>query len=135
MADLRERQKAEALKRMKMLHICSQPIKEFDKEGVLNLSEHGGVLYWLDDDEKKMVKEFETKYEAMVYHVIKNYTDIGLMYSLLFVSKYETEWEEDDADLEEGYVHSYVVNANIPEFSEFGSIMVEPSVGGVRRIA
>ena len=35
MADLRERQKAEALKRMKMLHICSQPIKEFDKEGVL----------------------------------------------------------------------------------------------------
>ena len=135
MSDLRERQKAEALKRMRMLHICSQPIKEFDKEGVLNLSERGGVLYWLDDDEKKMVNEFETKYEAMVYHVIKNYTDIGVMYSLLFVSKHETEWEADNADLEDGYAFSYVVNADIPEFSEFGSIMVEPSIGGVRRIA
>ena len=99
------------------------------------MSEHGGVLYWLDDDEKKMVKEFEAKYGTMVYHVIKNYTDIGVMYSLLFVSKHETEWEADNADLEDGYAFSYVVNADVPELSEFGSIMVEPSIGGVRRIA
>ena len=39
MADLRERQKQEAIKRMKKLGIMEQPIKEFEEEGKVNLSE------------------------------------------------------------------------------------------------
>lgn len=62
MEDLREMQVKEAIERMKMLHIMDRPIREFEKEGVLNLSEGIGLLYWLDDDEKEMVKKFEEEH-------------------------------------------------------------------------
>ena len=63
MEDLKEMQVKEAIERMKMLHIMDRPIKEFEKEGVLNLSEEIGLLYWLDDEEKKMVADFGGCYE------------------------------------------------------------------------
>ena len=66
MSELRERQKAEAVKRMKKLGIMEQLIKEFEEEGKLNLSENGGLLYWLNEEEQKMVdySEKPVKYRA-----------------------------------------------------------------------
>lgn len=133
MEDLREMQVKEAIERMKVLHIMDRPIKEFENEGVLNLSEGIGLLYWLDDDEKEMVKKFEEEHEMVVYHVIKTFSTLGLMYSLLYVSKHTEEWEMDLADILDGRAFVYVVNKDMPDCSEFGTIGIRPSFGGVIR--
>lgn len=91
MSDLREKQKAQAIERMKKLGIMEQPVKEFEDEGKLNLSENGGLLYYLNEDEQKMVDDFEKENNGLVYHVIKSRTTIGLMYALLYVSEYLEE--------------------------------------------
>ncbi len=132
--DMKEQQKAEAVKRMKKLHIMAYPIKEFVDEGKLNCSEHGGMLYWLDEKEKQIVDDFEQKYGYLVYHVIKNRTEMGTMYSLMYVSKNTEEWQMDMDDLDEGQALAYVINVDAPDCSEFGSIGVRPSFGGVARI-
>ena len=133
MENLREKQKQEAIERMKMLKIYSQAIKEFEKENVINVSEHGGILFWLDNEQQEMVKQFEEKYNAVVYHVIHNYTEFGELYSLLYVSKHEGEWDYDRDDIKHNIALSYVVNINEESFSEFGSIGIRPQFGGVIR--
>ena len=134
MNELKERQIAEGVKRMRKLRMLRQPIREFEKEGVLNLSENGGYLYWLEDSEREMVANFESENDATVYHVIKSFTNIGLMYALLYVSKYEEEWGMDMDDLAHGQALAYVVNVDMPDCSEFGIIGVVPAIGGVRRM-
>lgn len=133
MSELRERQKQVAIERMKKLGIMEQPIKEFEEDGKVNLSENGGRLYWLNDEEQKMVDDFEEENNGLVYHVIKCHTTIGLMYALLYVSEYEEEWEMDMEDLGTGQALAYVVNKDMPDCSEFGTIGIEPSIGGLVR--
>lgn len=133
MEELKIKQKQEAIERMKMLKIYLQAIKEFEKENVINVSEHGGILFWLDDEQQAMVKRFEEKYNAVVYHVIHNYTEFGELYSLLYVSQHENEWDYDKDDIKHNIALSYVVNINEESFSEFGSIGIRPQFGGVIR--
>lgn len=133
MEELKIKQKQEAIERMKMLKIYSQAIKEFEKENVINVSEHGGILFWLDDEQQEMVKRFEEKYNAVVYHVIHNYTEFGELYSLLYVSQHEQEWDYDKDDIKHDIALCYVVNKDEENFSEFGSIGIKPQFGGVIR--
>ena len=133
MENLREKQKQEAIERMKMLKIYSQAIKEFEKENVINVSEHGGILFWLDDEQQEMIKRFEEKYNAVVYHVIHNYTEFGELYSLLYVSQHENEWDYDKDNIKHNIALCYVVNKDEESFSEFGSIGIRPQFGGVIR--
>lgn len=129
----RKMQIEEGIKRLRKLGVLPKVVSEF-KKGTLNRSENLGLLYWLDDEEIQMVKDFESENNAVVYHVIKTYTtEFGIMYSLLFVSQYEEEWEMDNNYLDENLTFAYVVNVNCPEFSEFGAIGVAPGVGGVKR--
>lgn len=137
-----EAQKVEALLRMKKLDLHENAIREFKEEGKLNLSEGAkvfdvpvGVLYWLNEEEQKMVDEFEKEYGGKVYHVIKTNTSFGLLYSMLYVSKHPEEWEDDDESLEEGYAFAYVKNATDDFLSELGEIMIRPAFGGVVRTA
>ena len=129
----REAMVAEAVKRMKILKMLNQPIKEFKEEGILNLSEGGGFLYWLDDEQKKIVADFEEENGGLVYHVIRSMTNFGEMLALLYVSQYAEEWEDDIYDLKHGSAIAKVVNVTMPDCSELGSIGVVPSIGGVRR--
>ena len=57
------------------------------------------------------------------------------MDAYLFVSDYkDEEWEMDREDLKKGVVLSYVYNYDVPEFSEFGSIGIEPTIAaGLKR--
>lgn len=126
------RQFDEALKRMKMLKLSPQCIKAF-KNGKVWLSEGIGYLYEVNDQEQKMVDEFEKKHNAKVYHVIHNRTQFGELYSILFVSQYEEEWEMDVEDIKQNIVFVYVLNKTYDDFSEFGSIMIRPNIGGLIR--
>lgn len=133
--EIRNEQKQEAIKRMKMLKLHENPIREFEEDGTINQSEHGGMLYWLDDKQTEYVKAFEAKYNAVVYHVIHDWTEIGELLAFLYVSKDKDEWGYDRDDLEQGYPLAYVKNLDDDMCSEFGSIGVKPQLGGLVRTA
>lgn len=130
-----EKAKKEAIERMKILKLFKNVITDFKDDDRLNKSEDLGFLYWLYDEEEEMVKEFEKEHECVVYHVILSRTNIGIMYSLLYVSLDDEEWEEDRTDLQNGQVLAYVVNKAAPECSEIGYIGIKPQIGGLVRVA
>lgn len=131
----RNLQKEEAIRRLKMLKIHPNALKEFEDSDTLNLSEGVGILYWLTNEQKKYVEKFEKTYGAVVYHVIHSNTEFGELLSFLFVGKDEDEWEMDRDDINEGYAFAYVENVTCPDCSEFGTIGIKPQVGGIVRTA
>ncbi len=131
----KELQKQEAIERMKMLDIYGQAIEEFKDRDVINKSEFNGILYWLTDKEKQTVKEFEDEFGGIVYHVIRNNTEFGELYSLLYVSQDDEEWEDDRNDLKNNCTLVYVKNMDDDFSSEFGSIGIRPRFGGVIRVS
>ena len=136
----RKQQKQEALKRMKKIGFMDDVIHQFKNEDVVFYSERqnnifNAVLYWTSNDNEltKRIKEFEEKNNALVYHVQLTHMEFGEMYSFLFVSNYEEEWEYDMQDLEDGQCLAYVWNKTMNNCSEFGTIGIQPSMGGVVR--
>jgi hypothetical protein len=132
----RENKKVEAIKRMEMLGLFKPCIKAFERHDEVQLTEPNGGLYEFSDDEElnAKIKEFEEQYNALVYHVIHTYTQFGELYSFLFISDYEEEWEMDIADVKDGYVIDYVWNKSDDWMSEMGSIVVRELFGGLVRV-
>lgn len=127
-----EEARREALKRMKKLNFHPNVLSDF-KEDIINKSELIGILYWLNDEEIKAVREFEAEHESVVYHVIYQSTNIGELYSFLYVKLDDEEWEMDNEGLKQREVLAYVWNKTTPEFSEFGYIGIRPQFGGLVR--
>ena len=125
-----EEKKIEAVARMKLLQIFPDAIKQFENSGIVSYSlPPYGALFWVDDEDKKRIKEFEETYSALVYTVIRSYTEIGKMDSYLFVSDYkDEEWTLDRADLKHKQAFAYVYNYDEPMFSEIGAIGFKPTV-------
>lgn len=124
--------KEEALKRMKLLNLHQNIINEFKTENKLNRSEHKlGILFWLTDEEKEIVKEFEKEHNGyLVYHVIKTHNiDFGIIYDLLYVSPNEDDWTLEREDLKNNLVMSY----SVTQFAECGLIQVKSINGGLVR--
>lgn len=128
-----EEAKTEAVKRLEVLKVHENVRNEFLEEK-LNKSEHNGALYWLKNEEKVMVEEFEKKNEAIVFHIIHQNTNIGELYNLLYVSLDDLDWELDCEDLAEGQILAYVINNTFPDCTRFGCIGVKPLFGGITRI-
>jgi ferredoxin-thioredoxin reductase catalytic subunit len=131
---MQNNQREEAVRRMEMLRMSSQCISAF-KRGIVWESEGMGALYECNDEEKKLVEDFEKQYGGVVYHVIHNMFEFGECYSMLYVSKDIEEWRSDRADLEDGYAMAYVKNIDDDLCSEFGTIGIKPSIGGLVRTA
>ena len=133
----REEKIAEAVARMEKLGIMTDTIKQF-KDGKISQS-IDGFMYWIDNntenDLAKQIADFEQKNNSVVYYVITTNTAFGLLYSLLFVGDDKDEWQYENEDLADGYVFSYVINADEPLFSEFGTIGVGQRFGGLIRNA
>ena len=125
MESLKEKQKNEAIKRMQLLRMSDTVIKEFRDNNKLKISDNMWSMHDLDQEQLKMVQEFEAENDSVVYHMIFQQTTIGDMYSFLFVSKYIDEWEMDTDDLKYGQTLAYVVNKTYSESSEFGKIGIE----------
>ena len=131
----REEQKIEAVKRMKKLSLHPNVINEFITEDKINKSEICGILYWLNDEEEKFVKAFEKEHNAVVYHIIKSYTNIGAFLTVLYVSQYRDEWEEDYNLIDENIQVCYVKNLSDDLCSEFGYISLRCQIGGLVRVS
>lgn len=131
----REIMKQEAIKRMKALRLHENAITEFDREDKLNYSEGNGILFWLSEEQKEIVREFEEKSGHLVYHAIYTNAEYGELFNLLFVGKSEEDWENDLILIYEGLAFSYVKNITDDWCSEYGTIAVKPMYGGVVRTA
>ena len=124
----------EAIERMKLLKLDTPCIEAFCAGNVWE-SEGFGALYQLSDEEQMIVDKFEAQYEdCLVYHMIHNKFEFGECYSILYVSSDKDEWEDDKANIKEGYVFAYVENIDDPWCSEFGSIAVKSQFGGLMRL-
>ena len=131
----RELKKEEALKRMVALDLFEPCIRVFKNRDEVQLSEMTGGLYEFSSETElvEQAKEFEERYNALVYHVIHTFTEFGELYNFLYVSDHEEEWEMEREDLQDNCVFCYVWNKDIPEYSEFGTIVVKQKFGGLIR--
>ena len=128
----REEMKAEAIARMRQLHLYPETIRQFERENLISESAPPfGACYWLNEAQRECVRQLESKYNILIYHVIHSFTTIGEMESYLYVDPYTEEWEDDRADLKEGTTVAYVYNCDEPLFSEFGYIGIHltPAAG------
>lgn len=124
----------EAIERMKLLKLDNPCIEAFTKGNVWE-SEGYGALYEVNDEEQKLIDNFEKNHKGcLVYHMIHNKFEFGECYSILYVSSNKEEWESDKEDIKNGYVFAYVENIDNDWCSEFGSIAVKSQFGGLVRI-
>ena len=91
---LKEKQKEEALKRMRMLQLLGKVREDFRKSGKVYYSERqnaffNATLYWVDNEPEfvKIIKDFEKKNNALVYHCQLTHLEYGDNLALLYVSK------------------------------------------------
>ena len=124
----------EAIERMKLLKLDSHCIEAFCAGNIWE-SEGYGALYELTDKEQNLVDKFQKEHEGCyVYHVIHNKFEFGECYSMLYVSSDKEEWEQDKQDIKDGYAFAWVENVDLDWCSEFGSIAIKPSFGGLIRM-
>lgn len=130
---MRTLQKKEASKRMEKIGFPEWMIGEFRNRGIVAVTETDGSVRPMSMKEISLIRAFENEHDAIAYHVVKSKTNLGIMYSILYVSTEMEEWEYDMEDLEAGQALAYVVNVTYPDCSEFGSIGIEQRNCGVVR--
>lgn len=127
----REEKKIEALGRMKRLGVFSETIKQFEQEDLVSISEPPmGAFFWVENEELEEMRQFEQRHNALVYVIIRSYTTIGKMDSYLYVSDYKDEWQRDRDMLNSNEAFAYVINRDMPDCSEFGSIGIRRTIAG-----
>ena len=130
-----DEKKVEAIERMKLLKIFPEVIEQFRNDGLVSLSYPPfGAHFWLDDESKQIVADFEKKNDALVFTGIRSYTNIGMMDSFLFVSDYKEDWTIERRDFRNSTALAYVYNHDMPDCSEMGCIGIAPTpAAGLRR--
>ena len=119
------------------MHIFKPYIKGFQEKGMVCFFEKFG-RFWIDQEPEiyAKMKAIEEKYNCKVYAVTHEFTEFGECYDFLIVTDYTEEW--DTLVYSEGNRHTvfaYVWNKDDDWCSEFGSVTVQSSGGGIRRIA
>ena len=78
-----------------------------------------------EKDYEQAVKEFEKMHpNYLVYHAIESITKYGKLLSLLYVSDDKEEWESERIERNNS-IMSYVLNFDIPDYSELGYIIID----------
>ena len=134
-----EKIKKECLRRMKILQLLDEGegscVEDFRLNGKAWKSEFYGILYWLSEEEDKIVKDFEDKYKEFkikVYHCYRAIRPFGEIFYMLFCSNQVGENKEFDMDIKDNIIYCYAVNLTDPTCSEFGSCYIKPLNGGIQ---
>ena len=144
--ELKQLQKMEALERLKILHkefqTMNSIVRDYERDNTIYYSEYQnkvfqGILYWVSNSEElsDAIREFEERHNSVVYHAILTPLTYGRMFSILYVSPHTEEWAKDRKELAEGLPLAYCKNLDDETTSEFGTIQIERSNGGITRIA
>lgn len=123
MEQLKVRQRAEAIKRMKLLKLRKEVIEAFQADGSVRLCTRPyGKFLTLTEAEAKEVKAFEQSHDALVFFVTRAVTLFGTLDAYFFVGNNPSAWAYEREGYNEGYGYAYVFNRNNPDCSEFGDI-------------
>lgn len=124
-----------AIEHLKALNIYRPYIAEFRKNGTVTMFERFGGYYINEmngyTELESRIKEFERDYEAMVYAVTHEYLEFGECYTFLYVDKNDP----NNLTIDDGlyYVYAYVWNKTMDYCSEFGTVGIQSSYGGIVR--
>ena len=136
MKTTKEQRKEQAVKLLEQLDIYKPYINGFKQSDKVCFYENFGG-FWVDqepDIEKKMQK-IEKEYNCTVYAITHEYTDIGEFYDFLIVSEDDEEWDYLVEEYQKNYaVYAYVWNKSDDWCSEFGTVVIKPFGGGIKRI-
>ena len=132
----REEQKKEAIARLRLIGLFNISIKQFEEDDLVSVCEPPfGACFWLDDEQKAWVRNFEEKHNALIYMGILTYTEFGKLINWFYVSDSEEEWGDDKMSLLNQEACVYVQNYDAPDCSEFGWIGFEKTVAaGFKRV-
>ena len=156
--EVKKEMRKEAADRMRLLGLLDEKeqsvIRDFEEEHKVyvsrpkNLGVMVGVLYEWSDEERTLVEKVENQFQILVYHMIRNVTNVGILYAMLSVSSYEEEWTAERKALkgiksDAANPLAYVWNAGLQEeealdlskgFGEWGSILIVEGEGGLCQI-
>ena len=128
---LKQLQKEEALKRLKILHfkykLPEYVLRGFSESGTIFYSEYEcHKMQWIinkiskDKDFESVIKEYEINNEVLVYYAIfEPLNHRGLRLSMLYVSADKWNWENEKEELLEGYALAYEKNFDYDNESKF----------------
>ena len=92
-----------------------ETIRQFERENLISESAPPfGACFWLNEAQRERVRQLESKYNILVYHVIHSFTTIGEMESYLYVDSFLEMWGEDRDKLKGGEAFAYVYNCDDP---------------------
>ncbi len=89
----------------------------------------------LSEEVMQRIADYEKRSGSLVYAVSSDYLYGYHFMSLLFVSKYEEDWQHDifsNGNLHR--VYAYVYNLEHEELSETGSVFLESIDGSIKRV-
>ena len=121
MITMREKQKAAAAKRLELMGIREDVRRRFEEDGTVMLCNNEQYRP-VDEETAEAIRKFEREHDATVFLAVRWFTMFGTLDALLFVGKYEEEWESQQNDLKDGYAMSYCINRDYPDCSEMGDI-------------
>lgn len=123
--------KENGLYMLRFLRVHINAIYDYKNKDRLNRSENGGILFWLSEEEKELVDNFERENtNCKVYLLIKTSTiDFGIVYDLLYVTDEEDFLKQAKIDLKDNLVLSHTISP----FPESGLISVKSVNGGIIR--
>ena len=132
----RDEMKAEAIRRMELINYFAPSKEAFRRSGKIMVNEPPiGAHFYVEDELQSKITAFEKENNAVVYAVVRSFTDFGKCDSLLYVDKYKDEWNRFDEDSKDGYYFTYTINWDCDWCSEFGSIMaIRTMAGGLQRV-
>lgn len=124
-----------AIEHLKALNIYRPYIAEFRKNGTVTMFERFAGYYINEmngyTELESRIKEFERDYEAIVYAVTHEYLEFGECYTFLYVDKNDP----NNLTIDDGlyYVYAYVWNKTMDYCSEFGTVGLQSTFGGIVR--
>ena len=111
--------KNEAIKRMKILQLKDEIIKEFKDTDTLYISNLGEALEIADDEQMQFVKDIEQTKNILVYHLIHRTTQYQDTTYYLFVDNNKKEWKAEKKDLENQFTLA-LCYTKVKSFNEIG---------------
>lgn len=124
----KERMKKEAIRRMELLGIHKTAVELFKKTGGLSCS--GDYRIGSNPEFERLAGVLANERGLLPYHVIYSRLPYGDMLNVLFVSKWEDDWEIEERVITKGGCYCYVYNLSDSSLSEYGSIGIA-NIGGI----
>ena len=119
----KEAKKTEALKRMEILDLTTEAIKEFEtSDRIRILAANIKDSHWADNETMRQIRKIEAKNDIVIYLGMRSYTNMGTYDCFFYVGNDTSKWATDREKLKRNETAAYCHNYNRPKLSAFGEI-------------